>query len=84
MPEKGLAKNHRRGKVLFIYDNLTEFIRRDIEILKKDFEVIPHEYKGKKDLLRLIGEVKKSDINISRFVLGYATIAVLFSKILRK
>lgn len=80
----GSSHSHEKRQVLFIYDNLTEFIRRDLAILRKDFDVIPHQYKGKKDILRIMIKIIKSDINLSRFVLGHATVAVLCSRIFRK
>lgn len=75
---------YRRRKILLIYDNLSSFVERDLGILSEDFEVIPLQYRGKKDLPKLTKEIGTSDLNISWFVLGYATSAVLLSKALRK
>jgi glycosyltransferase involved in cell wall biosynthesis len=80
MPEKSAL--NPKAKVLFIYENLSEFVARDIDLLRKDFEVIPFHYTKKR--FKLILAVMKSDVNISRFALGYAAIAVLFSKLFGK
>jgi glycosyltransferase involved in cell wall biosynthesis len=74
----------RKIRVLFIYRHITEFIKRDIELLNTEFEVIPLPYENKYDIPRLLIEVIKSKVNISRFALGHATFAVIFSKIFRK
>jgi glycosyltransferase involved in cell wall biosynthesis len=71
-------------RVLFIYRNMTEFIRRDIELLKTDYEVVPLPFENKYDLPRLLFGVIRSKVNISRFALGYARFAVIFSKLFRK
>jgi glycosyltransferase involved in cell wall biosynthesis len=79
-----MAKKTDKIRVLFIYNNISEFIKRDIELLKKDFEVVPFQYSSKKDRFKLLKEVLRSKVNISRFALGHATLAVLYSKIFCK
>lgn len=74
----------KKIKLLFIYPHLSSFIERDLTILKEEFEVIPFQYRGKKDLFRLLKYALTTDLNVSWFSLGYATSAVLFSKIFRK
>lgn len=74
----------KKKRILFIYPFLSSYIEKDLNILKEEFEVIPFHYKGKKDLFRLLKNVLTTDLNVSWFILGHATSAVLFSKIFRK
>lgn len=74
----------KKKRILFIYPFLSSYIEKDLNILKEEFEVIPFHYKGKKDLFRLLKNVLTTDFNVSWFILGHATSAVLFSKIFRK
>jgi glycosyltransferase involved in cell wall biosynthesis len=69
-------------RILFIYSRLLPFIEKDLALLREEFEAIPFEYSGKKDIPRLLKLVLSSDINISWFCMGYATSAVFFSKIM--
>lgn len=71
-------------KILFIYEWMHTTFKTDIEILNKDFEVITFQYSGKKDFFRVLKAIYKTDINMSRFALGHATLAVLISKLLLK
>jgi glycosyltransferase involved in cell wall biosynthesis len=73
-----------RRRLLFIYPFSSSYIQRDLNILKQEFSVLPFHYKGKKDLFKLIRNVLKTDVNVSWFTLGHATMAVLFSRIFRK
>lgn len=74
----------KKKRVLFIYQFLSSFIEKDLNILKEEFEVIPFQYRGKKDLFRLLKNVLSTELNVSWFCLGYATSAVLFSKLFGK
>ena len=74
----------KKIKVLFIYPFFSSFIEGDLNILREEFHVIPFKYRGKKDMFRLLRYILTTDINVSWFSLGYATYAVLFSRILRK
>jgi len=74
----------KKKRILFIYPFLSSFVEKDLNILKEEFEVIPFHYRGKKDLFRLLKKVLTTDLNVSWFILGHATSAVLFSKIFGK
>jgi len=74
----------REIKILLIYDEMRSFIKKDLEILQKHFIVKPLKYTGKKDIIKILFGVLTTDVNFSWFVLGYATTAVLFSKIFMK
>jgi glycosyltransferase involved in cell wall biosynthesis len=73
-----------KKRVLFIYPFLSTFIERDLNILREEFEVIPYHHRGKKDIFKLLRYVLSSEVNISWFSLGHATMAVLFSRIFGK
>jgi len=81
MVDKG---RYHRKKIVLIYDNRSSFVERDIGILSEHFEVIPLQYRGKKDLPKLTKSVIATDFNVSWFALGYATSAALLSKIFGK
>lgn len=59
-------------------------MEQDRAILSEAYDVEPFEYRGKGDLLRLLGAVRRSDMSFSWFVLGHATAAVLLSRMLRR
>lgn len=73
-----------KPKILFIYGIMHTTFENDIEILKRDFEVETYQYPGKKDFFKMLKAIRRNDINMSRFVLGHATLAVLISKLLGK
>ncbi|UCF08775.1 MAG: glycosyltransferase family 4 protein [Thermoplasmata archaeon] len=71
-------------RVLLIYPHLSSFIERDLDILSGQFEVVPFEYRGKKDLFGLMKNILSADVNISWFSLGHATTATSLSKFFKK
>lgn len=81
-------KSDKKCRILFTYFDLPPFVKKDLDILKKHFEVIPLKYGGKKHiimfLMRLLKEILKVDLTFSRCSSTNATFAVLFSKIFRK
>lgn len=72
----------KKVKILIIYEWMHTTFKNDIEILSKDFEVETFQYSGKKDFFRVLKTIYNTDINMSRFALGHATLAVLISKLL--
>ncbi|UCG69077.1 MAG: glycosyltransferase family 4 protein [Thermoplasmata archaeon] len=74
----------KKNRVLFIYPFSSTFIKRDLNILKEEFQVISFHYRGKKDIFRLLKNILSSPVNVSWFVLGHATMAVMFSRIFGK
>jgi glycosyltransferase involved in cell wall biosynthesis len=71
--------------ILLIYPYLSSFIKRDIEIfeiLSERYELKQLLYSGKENLLELSSLVLQNDLNISWFVLSYATPAVMLSKMI--
>ena len=77
-----MAKTEKKG--FFIYDGLWSFTKRDLDILQESFQMTSLEYRGKRDLPKLCNGVLSNDFNLSWFVLGYATSAVILSKAFRK
>ncbi|UCE36844.1 MAG: glycosyltransferase [Thermoplasmata archaeon] len=73
-----------KRRILVIYPFSSSYIQRDMEILKEEFQVMPFQYKGKKDIFRMLRSILKTDVNISWFTLGNATMALHLSGILRK
>ena len=74
----------RKTKILFIYDEMRTFVKKDLENLQKHFIVKPLKYTSKKDVIKILYGVLTTDVSFSWFALGYATVAVFFSKMLRK
>jgi glycosyltransferase involved in cell wall biosynthesis len=71
-------------KVLMIYTKKSSFVKRDIDILREEYDVTELHYRGKEDLFKLSKLVTKTDVNISWFILGYATSAAFLSRLLGK
>jgi glycosyltransferase involved in cell wall biosynthesis len=74
----------RKPKLLFIYTSMHSTFKNDMEILKKEFDVVPFKYRSKRDIFKLKLAILRTDINMSRFVMGYATLAVFLSRLLFK
>jgi glycosyltransferase involved in cell wall biosynthesis len=55
-------------------------LKRDIELLQKQYKLNTFQWTGKKDILKLKNEIKKSDITFSQFALDHAGVTVYFSK----
>ena len=79
-------------KIFFIYDDWCSFVKKDMDILKREHEVRAMKFTGKKgllvrgfpDLLKLLHGVLWCDITFSWFGKLHAFFAVLLSKIFRK
>ncbi|WP_407356685.1 glycosyltransferase family 4 protein [Methanolobus sp. WCC5] len=74
----------KKHKILVVYNHKSTFVAKDIKILSDFFDVKEFEYRKKSDYPRLVWDILWSDVNYSWFALGYATAAVIISKILRK
>jgi glycosyltransferase involved in cell wall biosynthesis len=75
---------NKKVRVLFVYDEIRTFIKRDWELLNNRFDVKPLKYNGKKDLTKLIWGILITDVSFSWFALGHATVSVLLSKLFMK
>lgn len=63
---------------------MSTFVKADLNALSQIYDVRTFKYNSKKDILKLLFEVLRTDLNYSWFVLGYTSIAVLFSKLFHK
>ena len=71
-------------KILFVYRSLLSFVKGDLEILRRHFEVFPVQWRGKRDIPRIAQGVLKSDLTFSWFASDHAAVTVFFSKLFRK
>lgn len=71
-------------KILFICFNKSTFVQRDIEILEKHYEVEVLEYHGKKDLVKAIKLIRKTDVLFFWFADVFYLPLILFAKLFRK
>ena len=71
-------------KILFIYQNLSSFVKNDLEILRSVHTVKTIRFRGISDIFDLLTGVVWCDITFSWFGKLHAFWAVLFSKLLKK
>lgn len=71
-------------KVLLVYTKKSSFVKRDLDILREEYDVVECQYGGREDLFKLSKLVRSADVNVSWFVLGYATTAAFLSRLLGK
>jgi glycosyltransferase involved in cell wall biosynthesis len=79
---------NKKAKILFVCPSFSSFIQKDMDLLRRHFEVRVAHYQGKKKLLKFLIETLKgtlwSDLTFSWFADVHAFAAVLFSKIFRR
>lgn len=75
---------NKKIKILFIYRSWSSFVNNDYEILKKHFDVEPLQWRGKRDIIKMIIGVIKSDLVFSWFASDHAGIAGILATIFRK
>jgi len=71
-------------KILIISDKDLSFPKNDYDILSKHFETEIFVYKKQSDRWKLLKALRKYDINISWWILGYSYLAVKASKVYGK
>ena len=75
-------------KILFISNEpITDFIKTDLEILQRYFDVIPHRWTRTRDIknmLRVIWYIFRTDLSFIWFAGGHAARVVFLSKLFRK
>lgn len=71
-------------KILFVYTNLSSFVKADLEILQRHFDVKPIKYNGTRSIFKLFRGVLWADVTFSWFADIHAFYAVRFSKMLGK
>jgi glycosyltransferase involved in cell wall biosynthesis len=75
---------NRRTRVLFVRTANSSFIEKDLDLLRKHFNVKVVDYSGKKKAMHVVKGVLWADITFSWFAGSHAALAVLFSRVLRK
>jgi glycosyltransferase involved in cell wall biosynthesis len=71
-------------KISFIYYPPSTFVKQDLEILSRHFQVEAVPYKSAGDIMNMIGPIRRSDLVFSWFASGHSFAAVMLSKIFRK
>jgi glycosyltransferase involved in cell wall biosynthesis len=74
----------KMNKILFIYQKSISFVQKDLDILKLNYALKEFQFEGIKDVIRLGGAIKNTDIVFSWFAKLHAFFAVLFSKLFGK
>ena len=86
--EKKLEEKRRKIKILYISNSYVVFVKKDIDILRKYFEVEFLKYRGFMSIIcfifTLLLKIRNIDVIFCRFASTHAFFAVLFSKIFRK
>ena len=83
-----MHKEKKKINILVVYFHLPPYVKSDIELLKKHFNVFLLKYEGIKSLpkflLKLTKCLLKADVVFTRFASTHAFFAVLLSKIFRR
>jgi len=82
-----MKKSETRIKILFVYRYPSSFVRNDLEILQKYFDVMVVQHQENKKmafLIDMLRGVQWADITFSWFAGWHAAFGVFFSKVFRK
>ena len=80
-----MKKYEEKIKILFVYTSFLSFVKNDLEILRKHFDVTPYKYNRKRDdLIKIAKAILKNDLIYSWFAVDHAAISVFFSKLFNK
>jgi len=74
-------------KILFVYQKPVSFVKVDLEILQRHFDVIPHQWTRMgdiKNLLKIVKYVANADLSFVWFAGRHAACVVFLSKFFRK
>lgn len=71
-------------RILFLHQHMASYVKKDLDILRSEFEVQECHFRGLKDVVHLWKGVRQCDIVFSWFGSIHAFFAVLFSKLLGK
>jgi len=71
-------------RVLFIYPMDSSFVKTDLALLKSFSDVIPLKFRGKASYPLLLANVARADVIVSWFALGFAAMANLAGRALRR
>lgn len=70
--------------ILFVYSPVRSFIKKDLEILQRHYDVTPIQYKGKRDIPKIAMGVYNSDLSFIWFAGDHAAVTVFFSLLFGK
>lgn len=79
--------NSVKVKILFVYTDLSSFVKADLEILKRHFDVEPVQWtrtRDVKNMLRIIWHILRTDLSFTWFAGGHAARVVFLSKLFGK
>ena len=74
-------------KILFVHPYLSSFVKTDLEILQRHFDVKPVRWTRTRDIknvLQIIWHILRTDLSFIWFAGGHAARVVFFSKLFRK
>lgn len=77
----------KRNKIVFVYLNMSTFVSKDLEILRKHFDVKPIQWTRTRDVKRILKIMKyvyKTDLSFITFADRHAVLTIRFSKLFRK
>ena len=77
----------RTTKILFVYADLSSFVKTDLEILERHFDVEPVQWtrtRDVKNMLRIIWHILRTDLSFTWFAGGHAARVVFLSKLFGK
>jgi len=80
----GMTEMSGKIKILFVYPYLSSFVKSDLEILQRHFDVTLIQWTGRRVLLRVIWHILRTDLSFIWFAGGHAARVVIFSKFFRK
>lgn len=79
-----MKKSKVEKKILFVYYTFSSFVKNDLELLKKHFNVKTVRWCGKKNIFKIMYSTMKADITFSWFAGDHAAVTVFFSRLFRK
>ena len=84
---KEIGMLERTIKILFVYTDLSSFVKTDLDILKHHFDVEPVQWtrtRDVKNMLRIIWHILRTDLSFTWFAGGHAARVVFLSKLFGK
>jgi len=84
---KGIKMSKNPTKILFVYTDLSSFVKTDLEILERHFDVEPVQWTRTRDvanMLRIIWHILRTDLSFIWFAGGHAARVVFLSKLFGK
>ena len=77
----------KKVKILFVYTDFSSFVKYDLEVLQRHFDVIPHQWTRTRDIknvLLVIWHILRTDLSFTWFAGGHAARVVFLSKLFGK